>query len=105
MRLVSFLDVRGGTVVCGMWGRRNEYQPISSLLTPSCTPVDVARTFRDRFGLTELYLADLDAIAGSRPAQAIYKEIRALGCRLWVDAGVRDLATAEPLQDAAIDRI
>jgi phosphoribosylformimino-5-aminoimidazole carboxamide ribotide isomerase len=47
--------------------------------------------------LTEIYLADLDAIAGSQPAWRVYGELLGLGAALWVDAGVADLARASQL--------
>src|SRR5262245_25643247 len=75
------------------------------MLTSSCQPISVARAFRDRFGLTELYLADLDAIGGAAPALAVYTALQELGCRLWVDAGIRDAAAAEPLAAAGVERL
>ena len=95
----------GGQVVRGVGGRRQEYRPIVSGLTASCRPVDVAEAFRREFGLTELYLADLDAIAGAPPAFLTYAELRALGFRLWVDAGVRELAQVTALARAGVERI
>src|SRR5262245_32896730 len=105
MRVIPVLDLKDGQVVRGIAGRRHEYRPVVSRLTPSSQPADVARAFRDHLGLTELYLADLDAIAGAPPALPAYAAVRALGLRLWVDAGVRDLADAEPLAAAGIEGI
>jgi phosphoribosylformimino-5-aminoimidazole carboxamide ribotide isomerase len=94
MRVIPVLDIKNEVVVRGVGGRRKEYQPIASKLTASCRPMDVARAFRDRLGLAEIYLADLDAIAGETPAWSTYSEIQALGCRLWIDAGVQQVADA-----------
>jgi phosphoribosylformimino-5-aminoimidazole carboxamide ribotide isomerase len=104
MRIVPVIDLKDGVVVRGIAGRRSEYRPIVSQLTDSTDPADVARAFRDRLGLTDLYLADLDAIAGAAPALSVYASIRALGCRLCVDAGVRESSHAQRLADA-VDRI
>ena len=68
MRVVAVLDLMGGKVVRGVGGRRSEYRPVVSRLTTSCDPVAVAEAFRQQLGIDELYLADLDAIAGARPA-------------------------------------
>ena len=65
MDVFAVLDLMQGQVVRGIAGRRREYQPICSRLTPSAAPLDVACGFRDHFGLTNLYLADLDAIGGA----------------------------------------
>jgi phosphoribosylformimino-5-aminoimidazole carboxamide ribotide isomerase len=99
MLIVPVLDLQGGVVVHGIAGRRREYRPIESRLTRSTAPLDVARAFRDQFGLHTLYVADLDAIAGQPPARAILDALRGDGFALWVDAGVRDLATVRQLQD------
>ncbi len=94
MHVVPVLDLLNGRVVRGVGGRRPEYRPVVSRLTPSCQPADVALAFRDAFGFSHLYLADLNAIAGSLPAAPAYAALRALGFRLWVDSGIRDRADA-----------
>lgn len=105
MRILPVLDVLAGRVVRGIGGRRHEYRPVVSRLTSSCQPVEVARAFRDHFGFHEMYLADLDALSGSQPALDTYATIRALGIRLWVDAGLRTASRAAPLVEAGVERI
>src|SRR5262245_53488615 len=105
MRINPVIDLKGGQVVHARAGRREDYRPISSRLTPSSDPVDVAQAFRAHFRLTEPYLADLDAIAGAPPALATYAALRSLGFRLCIDAGVRDVSGSEPLAAAGIDQI
>lgn len=105
MRIIPVLDVMAGQVVRGVAGRRSEYRPIVSQLTSSSQPLDVAQAFRTHFGLTELYVADLDAIAGAAPAWPLYAELRAHGFRLWVDAGVRDRERSARLADHGIEGI
>jgi phosphoribosylformimino-5-aminoimidazole carboxamide ribotide isomerase len=105
VRILPVLDLKDGVVVRGVAGRRQEYRPIVSRLTASADPVDVARAFRDAFGLAEIYLADLDAIGGCPPALPVYAALQALNCRLWVDAGVRKADTALPLAAAGVERL
>jgi phosphoribosylformimino-5-aminoimidazole carboxamide ribotide isomerase len=105
MRVVPVIDLRDGQVVHGFAGQRQEYGPIVSCLTASCEPVDVARAFRDQLGLTEHYVADLDAIAGHPPALGVYADLQSLGLTLWVDAGVRDTSMIPALADAGIPTI
>jgi phosphoribosylformimino-5-aminoimidazole carboxamide ribotide isomerase len=104
VRLVAVLDVRGGVVVRGVAGRRTEYRPIVSALTPSTAPLDVARAFAG-LGLRELYVADLDAIAGAEPAWELFDALRAEGFRLWVDAGVRGPERADRLAAAQVESV
>ena len=84
-------------VVRGIAGERAEYRPIQSALVEGAAPVDVATAFRDTFGLSDVYLADLDAIAGAEPAWPLYAALLELGLRLWVDAGI-----GEPDRAAAL---
>jgi phosphoribosylformimino-5-aminoimidazole carboxamide ribotide isomerase len=103
MRIVPVLDVMNGAVVRGVAGRRAEYRPIVSRLTTSTRPLDVARAFREHFGLTELYLADLDAIAGQPPAFDLYFSLQADAFRLAVDAGLRDTSDGEVLAESGVN--
>jgi phosphoribosylformimino-5-aminoimidazole carboxamide ribotide isomerase len=105
MRIIPVLDLMGGVVVRGVGGRRREYRPVVSRLTASSAPLDVARAFADHFGLTELYLADLDAIAGGEPAWATCAALHAGGFRLWVDAGVRRPEGARALARAGVETV
>src|SRR5437879_4825360 len=101
MIVLPVLDLQGGQVVRGIGGRRQEYCP----LTPECQPVRVACSFRERFGLNELYVADLDAIAGKPPALELFANLRQSGFRLWVDSGVSDPFSAEALIAAGIETV
>jgi phosphoribosylformimino-5-aminoimidazole carboxamide ribotide isomerase len=105
LRVVGVLDLRGGEVVRGVGGRRHEYRPVAGRLTPSSRPLDVGRAFRDHFGLSELYVADLDALAGAEPAWEVYDTLRGDGFRLWVDAGVRDAAGARQLAAREVETV
>jgi HisA/HisF family protein len=105
MRILPVLDVMGGVVVRGVGGRRDEYRPVVSRLTSSCTPIDVARAFRDHLGCAELYLADLDAIRGAEPARELYEGLRRASFSLWVDAGVRDAEEARALAAVGVEGV
>jgi phosphoribosylformimino-5-aminoimidazole carboxamide ribotide isomerase len=103
MRVIPVLDVMNGVVVHAVGGRRDRYLPIVSQHTTSTDPVDVASAIIKYFRPKEMYLADLDAIAGKPPAVDNYRAIIALGVRLWVDAGVRDSEGARRLREAGCD--
>ncbi len=95
MRIVPVMDVWKALVVHAVGGRRDEYRPINSRLTPSVFPVSVADAFREEFGFDEIYIADLDAIAGGPPQFELSKELRRREFSVWIDAGVRRPADAE----------
>src|SRR5437867_1140894 len=99
--ILPVLDLMAGRVVRGIAGRRHEYQP----LAPTSDPRTIAESFRDRFGLGTLYLADLDAIAGQAPALCLYERLIEAGFALWVDAGLKETRDAAPLVRAGVTRI
>ena len=89
------MDLRGGQVVRGIAGRREEYRPIVSQLCADAWPASVARALVEQFGFAEVYVADLDAIAGRDPDWNSYRAIAACGLRLWVDAGLTGVERAQ----------
>ncbi len=105
MRIIPVMDLKGGHVVHAIGGRRDEYRPIRSRLVDSSSPEVVGRAFRERLNLNELYVADLDAIAGAEPAWDAYRTLAGLGLGLMVDAGVRDVETAQAVQEAGVSGV
>lgn len=95
MRILGVLDIQHGLAVRGMRGDRARYQPVSIAGVRVDRPIELARWYREHYGLTDLYLADLDAIAGQPPACERYRELMAEGFALAVDAGIRSAPDAD----------
>lgn len=98
MRIVPVIDLKGGLVVRGVGGRRSEYQPVRSVLCGDPSPSSVGQAFRS-LGLSEAYLADLDAIAGAAPDWSAYEAVLDCGLDLWVDAGLMTADAAHRLAE------
>jgi phosphoribosylformimino-5-aminoimidazole carboxamide ribotide isomerase len=105
MIVLPVIDLVAGRVVRAVAGRRENYRRLEGRLTASSEPLEVAQAFASHFGLSELYLADLDAIAGAPPAREVYGRLRAAGFRLWVDAGARRAADATKVAGEGIERV
>lgn len=103
--IIPVIDLKGGCVVHGIAGHRDEYLPIVSKLCDSPQPIAVATAFQNVFGLRRLYIADLDAIAGMPPSSDVYRELQQRGFSLLVDAGVREPADARRLLSQGIETI
>jgi HisA/HisF family protein len=94
MRIVGVIDLLAGRAVHARGGIRDTYQPVESVAgarIESGDAVALARAYVDRLGLTDLYVADLDAImrGSSPPAQdTLVAAVAAAGASLWLDAGV-----------------
>ncbi len=97
MRVYPVIDLSDGIVVRGVAGQRDQYRPVQSCLAEKADAITIARAFRDRLGLTTLYVADLDAIGHDRPNTQIYRHLVEDGFELLIDAGLRDVARAGSL--------
>lgn len=105
MQIVPVLDIRHGVVVRGIGGRRAEYLPLRSRLTPSSDPLQVAAVLCEHLGSHTLYLADLDGILDRRPHRELYAELASRGCRLWVDPGIRQPEDLELVSASGADTV
>jgi phosphoribosylformimino-5-aminoimidazole carboxamide ribotide isomerase len=87
-RLLPVLDLKGGHVVRGVGGRRDEYRPIVSKWIRSSDPLEVAKALRDQFLFKRFYVADLDAICKSAPHRRELGSLIDDGFELDLDTGV-----------------
>jgi phosphoribosylformimino-5-aminoimidazole carboxamide ribotide isomerase len=92
MDVIPVLDLKGGTVVRARMGRRDEYRPIETPLSPTSDPVDVARGLMSIHPFPILYVADLDAIERRGDNRAAIGRLTAAfpDVTLWVDNGIAD---------------
>ena len=105
LQILPVLDLWNGVVVRGVGGRRDEYRPVESVLTTSTAALDVATAFREKLGLTTLYVADLDGIVRREPNLQTLRELRTAGFEIWIDAGVRDRDETVRLWNAGATKI
>src|SRR5512143_3726231 len=95
MRLIPVMDLRDELAVHAVKGDREHYRPVTSVLTDTAEPLEVARVFREQLGLSELYIADLNAIQGHGHHQALISRLaEQSGMSLIVDAGASDVTSA-----------
>jgi HisA/HisF family protein len=97
VEIIPVIDLKGGAVVRARMGRRDQYRPIATPLSPTSDPVDVARGLLALHPFATLYIADLDAIAGAGDNRAALTRLKAEFPRLtlWVDNGIADRGRAE----------
>ena len=106
MDVIPVLDLMGGRVVQGFRGERQAYQAVRSVLVAGCEPLEIARALCRECGGLAVYVADLDAIAGSGDHLATVGELAdRLGAEPWVDAGVSAEDAAARLLGAGAARV
>ena len=105
MRLIPVLDICSGRAVLAVGGDRAHYRPLRSILHDGSDPIEMAAAVRDRLGLRDLYLADLDAISGAPPSLGLYRTLADLGLSLWVDAGLQSAKFVPAILEANVATI
>jgi phosphoribosylformimino-5-aminoimidazole carboxamide ribotide isomerase len=104
MRVIPVIDLKGGVAVHAVRGDRERYRPLRSRIAGGPDPVGVARAVRASLGLRELYVADLDAIAGGPGHPAIIAAL-AREARVMVDAGTTEAAEVARLLELGVARV
>lgn len=107
MHIIPVIDLKGGVVVRARMGRRDQYRPIETPLSPTSDPVDVTHGLLSVHPFKTLYVADLDAIEGRAGHRAVLARLNAAFPRLtlWVDNGIADPRCAECWLDGGWGRL
>ncbi|MDD1718986.1 MAG: nickel transporter [Methanoregulaceae archaeon] len=85
MELVLALDLKGGFVVHGMSGRRDQYRPLTWGIPRSAEPLPFVKALSPR----SVYIADLDRITGAGSHDRDIRAVAGLVDRCYVDRGCR----------------
>ncbi|MBI1249314.1 hisA/hisF family protein [bacterium] len=96
--ILPVIDLRGGQVVRGIAGNRDQYQPIQSRYAPDALPGSIAQAYASSFQFSDCYVADLGAICDRRLDVAAIESIAASGLRIWLDAGIESAARWQSFQ-------
>ena len=107
MEIIPVIDLKGGVVVRARMGRRDQYRPIETPLSPTSDPVDVARGLMSVHPFAALYVADLDAILGRGDNCAALTRVKAAfpHLTLWVDNGIADVGGAQRWLDSGLGHL
>jgi phosphoribosylformimino-5-aminoimidazole carboxamide ribotide isomerase len=104
MRVIPVIDLKGGVAVHAVRGERERYRPMRSGIAEGSDPVQLTHAVRERFGLDEVYVADLDAIArGAGSADVVAALAR--DTDVMVDAGAATAPAVVRLLDLGVARV
>jgi len=104
MRVIPVIDLKGGVAVHAVRGDRERYRPLRSRIAEGSDPVELTRAVCDEFGLDELYVADLDAIADGRGDPELVEAL-ARESRVMVDAGTAATTDVARLLELGVARV
>jgi len=92
VRIIGVIDLLRSGAVHARAGARREYAPVEQVAGRRIRPghaLDLAQAYVEGLGISELYVADLDAILNGSPNSRVTSELASLGVPLWLDAGIR----------------
>ena len=97
MRIIGVIDLLAGQSVHAQGGCRRSYRSVRTVadVTIDGGAAALAGFYVERCGLSDIYVADLDAIAGGTEQDDPVRDIVRSGARVWLDAGVSTMVQAE----------
>lgn len=95
--ILPVIDLKRGQVVHAVAGDRDRYAPLQSQIVDSIHPGRVAKALCEQVATRDVYVADLDAIAGDEPDRNSCDAIERTGAKVWLDAGIQSPASAQRL--------
>jgi phosphoribosylformimino-5-aminoimidazole carboxamide ribotide isomerase len=108
VRVIGVIDLRAGMAVHARGGDRDGYEPVQSRLVSPDQAGDaaaLARAYRDRAKVAEIYVADLDAITGATAVPQDLSSILSAGLPVMVDAGAATVPAAQRVLDLGATRV
>jgi len=109
VRVIGVVDLADGRAVHASGGHRERYAAVTAVAGSPIAAGDavaLGRSYTSRLGLRELYVADLDAIAGGPPQESLLAELTAVpGAVVWADAGVSSVERARHLVDLGAAKV
>ena len=109
MRIIGVIDVRDGRAVHARGGVRAAYAPVDVVagVNVAGNAVALARTYVERLGVREVYVADLDAIADGPRAmrEDVLRDVAAIGVPVMVDAGASSPHDAQRVLEVGATRV
>lgn len=106
--ILGVVDLRRGLAVRARGGQRHKYAPVGRVAGENIPPGDataLARQFVDRFGVSALYVADLDAIERRVPQEAVLRTLATMNAPMWLDAGIASLDEARGALECGASRL
>ena len=107
IQIIGVIDLLGGRAVHARGGKRSQYAPVQTAagVVVDGDPLALAGAYVERFGLRDIYVADLDAIGQGPSQDTLLASIAQLGASVWADAGVTSVAQARGALATGVSRV
>jgi phosphoribosylformimino-5-aminoimidazole carboxamide ribotide isomerase len=105
-KIIPVLDILNSIIVHAVKGERNEYKPLKTYLFDTNDPIKVLKEFRQKYGFTEFYIADLDAIMKKQPNLKLLSEIIEISnIQIILDPGIVSIGDLYLYSKYSIEKI
>ncbi|NNM00271.1 MAG: hypothetical protein HKO62_05940 [Gammaproteobacteria bacterium] len=103
MRIIPVLDIASGAIVHARGGDRARYRPVSTAVVDGRRPGALLAVLKQTYRFDTVYVADLDAIAGTGENNALIDKLaeQYAGLNIWLDCGPAGF----PFSDARFRRV
>jgi phosphoribosylformimino-5-aminoimidazole carboxamide ribotide isomerase len=97
LHIIPVIDLKAGRAVHARMGRRHTYRPVASPLSPDGDALALLDAYLRVHPFDTVYVADLDAIAGTGDNGAVLRRMRAVHPEIarWIDAGGAETAGSD----------
>jgi phosphoribosylformimino-5-aminoimidazole carboxamide ribotide isomerase len=103
--IVGVIDLLDGRAVHARGGERARYQPFTMGGLADGDAPGLARVYVEQLGLTDVYLADLNAIAGQPWQCDRIRHVAGIARSLWLDAGIASPGAASRARALGASRV
>ncbi|MFX0076160.1 MAG: HisA/HisF-related TIM barrel protein [Candidatus Hermodarchaeota archaeon] len=88
-KIIPVIDILNSEVVHAIKGEREKYQPLKSVLVNNSNPIKVIERVKIKTLISEVYIADLDAILKKRPNFSLLRNILKIPqIKVMIDPGI-----------------
>jgi phosphoribosylformimino-5-aminoimidazole carboxamide ribotide isomerase len=88
-KIIPVIDILNSEVVHAVKGEREKYKPLESVLIKSSNPIEIIKKVNKETSISEVYIADLDAIIRRKPNFSLLTDILKIPqIKVMIDPGV-----------------
>mgnify|MGYP006183203993 CR=1 FL=1 len=81
------------------------YKPLISKVSKAIAPFELIMEIREALGITDFYIADLDAILAGQKNECLYSSLVKEGIKIYLDAGSKNCADLQYLMNMNVFKV
>ena len=91
-RIIPVIDILNSGAVHAVKGLREHYKPLRTTLFNTTNPYKIIKNLKFRYGINEIYIADLDSIINKKPNFKLFQKISKISdLKIMIDPGITSM--------------